>query len=76
MFSPNNDILWVNFKNSVTPLLDKMLSGQGISSYRIIQVASTKRATLTAKIIIAPIEAVEEFDITVELTDNEITAEG
>lgn len=76
MFSPNDDVLWVNFKNNVTPLLDRMLSGQGISSYRLTKVASSARATLTAKITISPIEAVEAFDITIELTDSEVTAEG
>jgi len=76
MFSPNDDILWVNFKNNVTPLLDRMLSGQGISSYRLIKVASTAKATLTAKIVIAPIEAVENFELTVILTDEGAETEG
>lgn len=76
MFSPNDDILWVNFKNSVTPLLDRMMSGQGISSYRLIKVASTAKATLTAKIVIAPIEAVENFVLTVILTDEGAETEG
>lgn len=76
MFSPNDDILWVNFKNSVTPLLDRMMSGQGISSYRLIKVASTAKATLTAKIVISPIEAVENFVLTVILTDEGAETEG
>ena len=76
MFSPNDDVLWVNFKNNVSPLLDKMLSGQGISSYRLVKVTSTARATLAAKIVITPIEAVEAFELTVVLTDAEVTTEG
>lgn len=76
MFDPNNDILWVNFKNAVTPLLERMRSGQGISSYRLVRIQNSARGTLSAKIIIAPIEAVETFDITVELTDEDITVAG
>lgn len=76
MFEPNDDILWVNFRNAVTPLLDKMQSGQGISSYRLIRQASSARATLTAKIIIVPIEAVENFELTVILTDEDTVVNG
>lgn len=76
MFSPNDDILWVNFRNSISPLLDKMQSGQGITGYRLIKVESPARATLTAKIIITPIEAVENFILTVILTDENVNVEG
>ena len=73
MFEPNDDILWVNFKNQITPLLDRMRSGQGISSYRLVKVENNARATLTARVIIAPIEAVENFILTVELVDEDVT---
>mgnify|MGYP007101829286 CR=1 FL=1 len=76
MFDPNDDILWVNFKNSITPLLERMRSGQGISSYRLVKVENNTRGTLSAKIIISPIEAVETFNITVELTDESTTVTG
>lgn len=76
MFDPNDDILWVNFKNAITPTLEKMRSGQGISSFRLVRIANNKRGTLTAKIIIAPIEAVETFELTVELTDADMTVTG
>ena len=69
-FEPNSDVLWTNFKNSITPLLEEMKSGQGIRGYKIVKVATTKKATLKAKIIIIPIEAVEDFDLTVELSDS------
>lgn len=76
MFDPNDDILWVNFKNAVTPLLEKMKSGQGITSFRLVKIQSNARGTMTAKIIISPIEAVETFDITIELTDEDIAVVG
>ena len=76
MFDPNDDILWVNFKNSMTPLLERMRSGQGISSFRLVKIRSSARGTMTAKIVVAPIEAVETFNITVELTDEDVTVVG
>lgn len=76
MFEQNDDILWVNFRNLVSPLLDKMQSGQGISSYRLVKQVSTRKATLTAKIVIVPIEAIENFELTVVLADEDATVTG
>ena len=68
-FEPNSDILWINFKSSIIPLLDQMVTGNGITGYQFIRQATTKKATLKAKIVLECIEAVEDFDITIELTD-------
>lgn len=75
MFEPNDTVLWVNFKSQITPLLDQMMTGQGISAYRIIRQSSTDRAQLRALIRITPIEAVENFELTVEVTDSGTTVE-
>lgn len=69
-FEPNSDTLWVNFKGAITPLLEEMKSGQGIRGYKIIKEKTKQKATLKARIQIIPIEAVEDFDLTVELTDS------
>lgn len=69
-FEQNSDLLWLSFKNQMTPLLDRMVKGNGIKGYKLIKVATTEKATLKAKIRIIPIEAVEYFDLTVELADN------
>ncbi len=69
-FDPNSDTLWINFVNSITPTLDAMKADQGISDYRVVKEATDKKATLKAKIRIIPIEAVEDFDITVTLEDS------
>lgn len=69
-FEQNNDLLWFNFRSLLTPTLDKMASGGGIQGYRIIKEATTARATLKARIRIVPIEGVEDFDLTVELSDS------
>lgn len=69
-FEPNSDALWYNFKGAITPLLDEMKANQGIKGYQIIKVKTNKKALLVARIKIIPIEAVEDFDLTVELTDS------
>lgn len=75
-FDPNSDILWVNFCNYIRPTLEKMKGNQGITSYKFIKVKTDKKAELRAKIVIRPIEAVEDFDITVVLTDDTVSVEG
>lgn len=69
-FEPNSDVLWTKFENAISPLLDRMKANQGINGYQIIQVPTRKKALLVARIKIVPIEAVEDFDITVELSDS------
>lgn len=68
-FEQNSDLLWVKFKSLMTPLLDQMQTGNGISGYKLTKKKSTKKATLTAVVRIYPIEAVEDFEITLELAD-------
>lgn len=76
-FEQNNDVLWVNFKAEMTPLLDQMLHGYGISSYSMAQDTThpryNERATLCVRITISPIEPVEDFYVTVVMTDDEAT---
>lgn len=78
-FEQNNDILWVNFKAGIAPLLDNMLSGYGISGYKFVRdyenEHANEKATLCAKIILIPTYAVEDFYITILLEDDEITVE-
>ena len=69
-FDPNSDILWINFKNSITPMLDRMKADQGIRDYRIEKIYTDKKATLKARIRIVPIEAVEDFIMEVSLEDS------
>lgn len=69
-FEQNSDVLWVNFKSQLTPLLDQMQSGNGIAGYKIEKLPTTKKARLKAKITIIPIEAVEDFELEVELADS------
>lgn len=69
-FDPNSDTLWINFVNAIRPTLDKMRAEQGIRDYKIVREYTDKKATLKARIRIVPIEAVEDFDLTVSLEDS------
>lgn len=69
-FDPNSDVLWINFCNTIRPTLEAMKANQGIIDYKIIKCKSPVKALLTAKIRIIPIEAVEDFDISIYLEDS------
>lgn len=74
-FELNSDVLWLNFKSEIEPTLDKMVSGNGLTNYKILRKASTKRATIEAVIRLYVVEAVEDWDITVELSDTTVTVQ-
>jgi hypothetical protein len=69
-FDPNSDLLWINFINAIKPTLETMRADQGIKGYLITKVANDKKALLTARIRIVPIEAVEDFEISIYLEDS------
>jgi hypothetical protein len=69
-FDPNSDTLWFNFVNAIKPTLERMKADQGIRDYKVMKVATDKKALLKAKIRIIPIEAVEDFDLEVSLEDS------
>ena len=68
-FEQNDDILYSNFKAQITPYLDKMQSGNGILGYKFVKLATNKKARLKARLIIIPIEPVEDFELEIELAD-------
>ena len=72
MFEQNNDILWTNFKADIEPTLEQMRTGAGISGYKIIKETTNEKAKLVATIKLYPIYAVEDFEITVRMEDDEI----
>lgn len=73
MFEQNSNILWLSFKAGIIPLLDQLKSGNGISGYKILQQPTTEKAKLAAIIKLYPVYAVEEFDITIVLSDEDVT---
>lgn len=72
-FEQNSDVLWINFKAGITPLLDQMKSGFGLLDYKITKGTTTEKAKLIAYITIVPIYPVEDFDITIIVEDDEVT---
>lgn len=75
-FEPNSDRTWYNFKSQIDVLLNQMKSAQGIKGKKIIRLQPTAKAQLRALIKIVPIDAIEDFYLTIELADTlEITEE-
>ena len=75
-FEQNTLRLWLNFCSQIRPLLDQAKTGEGISSYKFVQEETTAKARLKARIIIVPIEAVEDFELSFVLEDSIETEES
>ncbi len=73
MFEQNSDILWINYTSILTEELDSIVSGGGLVDYEISRISTTERAKIACKITLYPVYAVEAFDITIELTDDELS---
>lgn len=69
-FEQNNDTLWTKFTAAITPLLDTMKTSNGISGYKLTKGTPTIKAEMVAILRIVPIEAVEDFTITIEIGDS------
>lgn len=70
VFEQNTEVLWINFKNYITPLLDRMQNSDGLLGYTFVKVATDAKARLKAKLTVIPVEAVEDFDLDVYLVDD------
>ena len=75
MFEQNTDVLWINFKSMIQPLLEQMRTGAGLKNYKIIKLPGSDRETIRAKIILVPVYAVEQFIIDIYITDSDIALE-
>lgn len=71
MFEQNTSILWINFKSTITPLLERMVNGYGLSRYEIRKGEKTAKHKLYAEIRVWPIYAVEYIDVTIQILDEE-----
>lgn len=69
-FEQNNDTLWTKFTAAITPLLDTMKTSNGISGYKLTKGTPVRKAEMVAILRIVPIEAVEDFTITIEIGDS------
>lgn len=75
LFEVNNDILWTKFKSEMTPLLDQMVSSNGLNQYKLIKVTSPDKTKLKCQIILYPTYGVESVEVSVILTDEDLTVE-
>lgn len=71
MFEQNNEVLWLNFKTLITPLLDQMVAGYGLKRYKIVKNSVMDKTKLSASVILYPENTVESFDISIRLTDDD-----
>ena len=62
-------------RNEITPLLEQMTTGYGLSRYTVEKIATQAKATIVAKITLYPVYAVENFDIYVSIRDEDVTVE-
>lgn len=69
-FDPNSNILWINFRGLLSPMLEQMKADQGIRDYEFVRDYTDRKALLKARIRIVPIEAVEDFEIGLYLEDS------
>lgn len=79
MFEQNTDVLWVNFKSSVTPIMDRMVSNYILSDYKITKLSVDPETgdrvpayKVLAEIKIMPINSVEVFSLAVEIENNAV----
>lgn len=78
LFEQNSEVLWLNYKAKVTPYLEQLKSGNGISNYKIFKLdtkydgSTLKKEEFACAIKVYPLYAVEAFDITIELLDNDV----
>ena len=70
-YESNNNDLWIKYTSEVNVLLDNMKSVGVISSYRWYEEATTEKAKICARLVITPVEPVEDFDLTIELQDED-----
>ena len=75
-FDQNTEALWVNYKSYIQPTLERIVNGDGALGYTINKLKTDLKATLKAEIIIQPIEAVEDIELTIVMNDaNTVFAE-
>lgn len=75
MFEQNTEVLWDSFKTGIIPLLDQMMTGQGLTDYKIIRGVTTERAKIVAEIRLYPVDAVEDFEIRVSISDENVSVD-
>ena len=79
LFEQNSEVLWLNFKAEVSPFLEQLKKGNGISDYKLLKLdtkydgSSLGKEEFACAIKIFPMYAVESFEITVVVSDNDVS---
>lgn len=80
LFEQNTDVMWLSFKDLVSPILDSMVSNYILSDYSIVKYnidpitgADVPSYKILAAIRIVPINSVEVFELQVQLENSEVT---
>lgn len=74
-YESNNEVTWLNYKTRIVKLLDQMVTAGVLQSYKVAKVATENLNEIKAKITIKPNLPVENFDITVDLQNADLTVE-
>ena len=79
LFEQDSDSLWLSFKAGVSPLLEQLIAGNGLSGYQLNRL-NTKynkkplgKGEVACTIKIFPRYAVEAFEITVVMADEDVS---
>lgn len=71
-FETNSIELWLKFRTKVEPILEQMITNGGLEDYELRRLESDKKATLSVYVKLITLYAVEDFNITVGLTDSTV----
>lgn len=79
LFEQNTEILWINFKSLITPLLETMVSNSVLSDYKLTKFnvdpdsgEPVPAYMVLANVQIRPINSVEVFDMTLQIENNQV----
>lgn len=73
LFEQNSDVLWLKFKSRISPILDKMIAGNGILDYELIKNKVKDKSQLSIDVVITPVYDVESVKINVIVKDDDVT---
>lgn len=71
-FETNSIELWLKFKSKVEPILEQMVANGALEDFELLKIQTTQKATLAVYVKLVTLYAVEDFDITIGLTDSTV----
>ena len=69
-FEQNSNILWINFQAELAPTLTAMKTGNLLLGYKWDKLDTDSKTRLKARLTVVPVYAVEDFDLTLTLSDS------